>query len=60
MADMFKTNTMKEWSAGVEGGDGWNAWGADHTQKRHEGRKRIKRAARHRLKQQLRREINEL
>lgn len=60
MVDSFKVNTMKEWSAGVECGDGWNAWGAEHTQKRHEGRKRIKRAARHRMKQQLRREINEL
>lgn len=60
MADMFKTSTMKEWSAGVDCGDGWNAWGWKRSQKRHEGRKRIKRAARHRLKQELRREINEL
>lgn len=60
MADMFKTSTMKEWSAAIECGDGWNAWGGGHTKKRNEGRKRIKRAARHKMKQELRREINEL
>jgi len=60
MADQFKAHTMKEWSAAIEGGDGWNAYGCKRSTKRHEGRKRIKRAARHRLKQELRRTINEL
>lgn len=60
MADMFKKHTMNEWSAGVDCGDGWNAWGGGHVKKRNESRQRIKRAARHRLKQELRRTINEL
>lgn len=60
MADRFKTCTMNEWSAAIDCGDGWNAYGCRHTKKRNEGRKRIKRAARHKLKQELRRTINEL
>lgn len=58
MADAFKTCTMnKGWSAGIW--DDWNQpWG--HAKRRNEGRKRIKRAARHKLKQELRRTINEL
>lgn len=60
MADKFKTCTMDEWSAAVSCGDGWNAYGYGHTKRRTEGRKRIKRAARHKLKQELRRTINEL
>lgn len=59
MRDSFKKATMKEWKNGISCGDGWNSivWG--HTKKRTNGRKKIHRAARHALKQQLRHDINE-
>lgn len=46
--------SCKEWFAGISCGDGWNAFGYGHTQKRAKGRKKIRRAARHELKHDLR------
>jgi len=54
MSDMFKKATRKGW--GDEWGDDWNV-PCGHSKRRNEGRKRIKRAPRRNLKQELRKEI---
>lgn len=56
MCDAFKQKTMKDFWWGVSVGDGWNAWGYGHTKRRTLGRKKINRAARHRLKAELHRD----
>jgi hypothetical protein len=59
MADMFKKSSQKDFWHGVSCGDGWNSWDYGHTKRRTEGRKKIKRKARNKLKQDLRKEIDE-
>lgn len=56
MADMFKKGTRKLW--GNEWGDDWNV-PCGHSKRRTEGRRRIKRSTRRRLKQELRKSIYE-
>lgn len=46
--------SCKRWWNAISCGDGWNAFGYGHTQKRANGRKKIRRAARHELKHDLR------
>lgn len=46
--------SCKRWFAGISCGDGWNAFGYGHTQKRTKGRKKIRRSARYALKHELR------
>ena len=60
MKDQFKRNTEMAWvTCGYSGGDGWNCPGYGHTKRRTEGRKKIRRRARCRLKEDLRRELYE-
>ena len=57
MKDMFHRVTIKDWWWAIGPGDGWNSWNYGHTKRRNLGRKRIRRSARHRLKDELRKEI---
>lgn len=59
MKDAFRRATTKDWFAGISCGDGWNASGYGHTKKRTNGRKKIRRQARSKLKSDLRKELLE-
>ena len=55
----MRMKTVRNWYSGVSCGDGWNAYGYGHTQRRTKGRKKIRRAARHELKRELRTLVEE-
>lgn len=55
--DQFKRASKKNWAAGISCGDGWNSRNYGHTKLRTKGRAKIRRAARMKLKTELRKEI---